>query len=352
MSKITNRRFEIAAAMLGAFFLARVVHAAGDMGDQTSLPSVDRQIAAAAERIASLKKLVDEAPLEKNRCRASFSIDAMLKDSANASGFGVDYARNLAMYQVCRGILAGSPAACGDAMGASGGRSCQTAYWHAIESKVLITAATDPIGANRTCLLMRTEDDDARRDHVDPRAFCEVEVHEAGDVRAWASKMAPLFGMRSDSDKMRAQEIVQRVRMGLIEPKFCQDQKDWLEQQSCAAARGYRTAYAHKTPSLCGKSGLCLALMGRRDGCGIYADRLGDAFCAHEDRKKAISAALAETQGKLLNLIRILDGSQGQGGVSERRRRVVGLLKRVNSLSKISMDVNAGPKGAASNKGR
>jgi hypothetical protein len=220
--------------------------------------------AAAAFALAgpSFAAAPDKTP---ERCRPLLSLDLTVMENA------------------CRGILARDPRSCSIE---GHGNSCLSLYWQLIESKVLITAPSDPQGAARLCLAMMNQDKELKRHRgIDGRAYCEILVRDADDARARTAALMALLKMPVNDAQGRAMLAAETERqrgvMGLAGPETYRLEKEWEERQDYLAARAYRAAYAEKDPRRCADSGLCRALMGEKDACRIYADcarpRTGDA---------------------------------------------------------------------------
>jgi hypothetical protein len=178
------------------------------------------------------------------------------------------------MQEACRGVLSRDPQACSIP---GHGNSCLSLYWQLIESEVLISAPSNPEGAERICLDMMARDKQLKRHRdMDGRAYCGIVVRFAHDPRERTVRLMALLKMSTDGASGRAALAAeverQRGVMGLAGPETFRLEKEWEERQDYLAAIGYRAAFAEKNPLLCGDSALCRALMGEKDACRVYAD--------------------------------------------------------------------------------
>jgi hypothetical protein len=330
MRKIMNGRF--AALALSAGFCVQLGHGA----EPARFTIIDQQISQAAAQVAALEKQVSD-----------------FRSGSGSWNPCPDAQQSSVLNRSCQAIVSGDARACGSSPKSGAPDDCRALYWDMISSKVLITAAADPAGARRLCLDMRAKDENNLRHPVDANAFCDVYLRYAADAHERLLKLAPLFHISADSDKSRAmlaaREVKERLYMGVEDPGRCAAGKnDWLDQEICRTAHGYRTSYANHDPSLCGRSGLCRALMGQGGGsCDYYAGSpAGNGSCGQSDVKQ-LTRSLTDARQGLMGLVQSLDNVEprGQKGIASRRLKLMSLHKECGGMLRAigSKDVKPAP---------
>lgn len=331
MLKRLNWQFVVPLFVLGFGVSVRSASA----GETGRLNALDAQISSATARISALEALLKGVASEsgvKEKCRQSFSVSALMTRPTYAVDFPggeTEQAQTVVKYFACHALLLGDRGSCFDRNPEI--PDCKDLFDRLLQTKVVVTAATDPAGAKRLCTTILDM----------PPGSCEIMAAGAADAHELATKLAPLYAKYAKWTTANIEEAVRQI-MGLAQVDSCRafNKGSWPHALACTTARAYRMAAAKRDPSLCGDSGLCLALMGRRmESCERYSDSIRESVCAKDAAAVAaagtvhLSEAIKASQQELKPLWGFVDGRPySDREVKSRRRQVSALIKRCDAM--------------------
>ena len=301
------------AVAFSASVYIRLAHAEDS---KSAAAYMTERIRTATANVDELESIAREAPWSRN------GVESTMISS-----------RRPVFSRACQALLTSNEAACGGAI------ECRELSSKLFHSKVLLTAAAAPAAAKRMCVDMKTEElsqDRGSRSLViaDPKAYCDIYVNNV-DLHERVAKLVGLLGVPAGGKEaafaVAFEEKRERLYLGLSSSEACFAQKGaWTETESCVTARLYQQAYTQKNPALCGKSGLCRALMGQ-PACGVYAEGAASVE-GPENNRKLWFEQLLQTQRDMVALSAAVDGGKGLPGYAQRKKQVADLHRRCNHL--------------------
>ncbi len=322
--------------------------------------ATDALIARMGAQLGDMAKELHSLPTEagiKADCLKTFSARAMASSANFTTRLTDSLRRPYLLSMTCRAIQLGSVQACetppelksGTEKPMANGKmpqsslgglatGCRDLYWESVQSKILITAASDPAGAQRRCVEMESRTDEPILPvNSDAKSYCEAYLSSAGDPKQRAATMLRLWAQSGIDPSLHGRvEGGEALYQGLGTAEGCAKEsttsvKAHPSREGCNLARLFRAAYAKKDPRLCGESedaGLCRAQLGLKDACDEYGDGLASAYCSSPNAAEDLNAHRMKLGLALKSMMVDLHNMELSIGKSKARMTKVAALKK------------------------